>query len=351
MSQSVDSVTAEPLQDISRWFVREATLKAANTILVDHHHGLPLSRVWGDGTRSSSDGQRFAVERDGLLGAFYPRYFGYYEQALSLYTHTADQGGVYGTRAISCAPREANYVLDGILDNDTILKIREHTTDTGGYTEPLWGLCALLGLDFMPRLKDLPDQVLYRVNRGTDYGPLAPLLRTAIDTAIIVEQWDQLVRIVASLKDRLTPAHVVLQRVIHASPADRVAKALTALGRLAKTTHILRYIQDEPLRRAIQLQLNRGEFRHTLAKWLFFANHGAFRLGDYEEIMNKASCLSLLSNAVLVWNTVHIDRIVTQLRADGNIILDTDLARTSPLLRAHITPNGSYFQSPRKLTA
>jgi TnpA family transposase len=82
MSQSVDSVTAEPLQDISRWFVREATLKAANTILFDHHHGLPLSRVWGDGTRSSFDGQRFAVERDGLLGAFYPRYFGYYEQAL-----------------------------------------------------------------------------------------------------------------------------------------------------------------------------------------------------------------------------------------------------------------------------
>ena len=112
---------------------------------------------------------------------------------------------------------------------------------------------------------------------------------------IIVEQWDQLVRIAASLEDRLTPAHVVMQRLINASPADRVAKALTALGRLAKTLHILRYIHEEPLRRAIQLQLNRGEFRHTLAKWLFFANQGAFRLGDYEEIMNKASCLSCRS--------------------------------------------------------
>jgi hypothetical protein len=77
MSHSVDSVTAEQLQDTNRWFLRDATLKAANTVLVDHHHGLPLSRVWGDGSRSSSDGQRFAVERDGLLGAFYPSYFGY----------------------------------------------------------------------------------------------------------------------------------------------------------------------------------------------------------------------------------------------------------------------------------
>ena len=58
-------------------------------------------------------------------------------------------------------------------------------------------------------------------------------------------------------------------------------------------TNILHYIHEEPLRRKVQLQLNRGEFRHILAKWLFFANQGAFRSGDYEEIMNKASCLSL----------------------------------------------------------
>jgi hypothetical protein len=63
--------------------------------------------------------------------------------------------------------------------------------------------------------------------------------------------------------------------------------------------------------------------------------------------MNKASCLSLLSNAVLVWNTVRIGRIVGQLRAAGNSIPDEDLARVPPLFRRHITPNGSYFQSPR----
>jgi TnpA family transposase len=177
------------------------------------------------------------------------------------------------------------------------------------------------------------------------------LLRNAVDTALIVEPWDQLVRIAASLKDRLTAANVVMQRLTNASPADRVAKALTALGRLAKTTHILRYIHEEPLRQRIQLQLNRGEFRHVLAKWLFFANQGAFRTGDYEEIMNKASCLSLLSNAVLIWNTVQIERLVAQLRATGHAVPDDDLARVSPLLHAHITPNGSYFQSLRSQAA
>ncbi|WP_211114137.1 Tn3 family transposase, partial [Skermanella aerolata] len=87
-----------------------------------------------------------------------------------------------------------------------------------------------------------------------------------------------------------------------------------------------------------------------LARWLFFANQGAFRTGDYEEIMNKASCLSLLSNAVLVWNTVHIDRIITQLRANGHAVADEDLARVSPLIHAHVIPNGTYFQSQRRRT-
>ena len=38
--------------------------------------------------------------------------------------------------------------------------------------------------------------------------------------------------------------------------------------------------------------------------WVFFADQGEFRIGDYQEIMNKASCLSLVSNAILVWNTL-----------------------------------------------
>ena len=93
----------------------------------------------------------------------------------------------------------------------------------------------------------------------------------------------------------------------------------------------------------MQLQLNRGESRHDLvSRCLFFANRGEFRTGDLEEIMNKASCLSLLSNAVLVWNSKRVGEIVAQLRADGNEVRDGDLARVSPLMFAHVIPNGTY---------
>jgi TnpA family transposase len=209
----------------------------------------------------------------------------------------------------------------------------------------LFGLCFLLGFSFMPRLADLKDQQLYKLDRDTSYGALEPLFHGCVDVDLIPEQWDQLVRVAASLRHRTAPAHVVLDRLAGSSPSDRLAKALTALGRVVKTVYILRYLHDPVLRQRVQLQLNRGESRHKLAGWLFFANQGIFRTGDYEEIMNKVSALSLLSNAVLVWNTVQFTRIIEQLRHADENVEPEDLVRISPLAHAHVIPNGTYHFS------
>jgi TnpA family transposase len=152
-----------------------------------------------------------------------------------------------------------------------------------------------------------------------------------------------MVRVAASLKNRTAPANVIVQRLANSPSSDRLAGGLTALGRIVKTIFILRYLSDPELRQRIQLQLNRGEARHELVgRCLFFANRGEFRSGDAEEIMNKASCLSLLSNAVLVWNTLRIAEIVNQLRAAGHAVADQDIARVSPLMHGHVIPNGTY---------
>jgi hypothetical protein len=65
--------------------------------------------------------------------------------------------------------------------------------------------------------------------------------------------------------------------------------------------------------------------------------------------MNKATCLSLLSNAVVVWNTMQMARIIAQIRASGETITNEDLARVSPLTCSHVIPNGTYFSPPTAL--
>ena len=112
---------------------------------------------------------------------------------------------------------------------------------------------------------------------------------------------------------------------------------------IIKTEYILRYITDKPLRRTVQLQLNKGEYRHKLPRWVFFANQGEFTTGDYKEIMNKASCLSLVSNAILYWNTSRISDIVEGLRNQGETVDDDTLAHISLLPYKHVLPNGTYF--------
>ena len=244
---------------------------------------------------------------------------------------------------ISCGPREALYVLDGLLNNNTILRIREHTTDTEGYTEIVFALCHLLGYYFMPRSKNLKDHQLYRVEKNANDSVFAPLLTKIADLAIIEEQWDAMMRLALSLKERTAPAHVIVQRLTNSYPSDRLSKAITNLGRVIKTEYILLYLTDVELRRTVQRQLNKGEYRQKLPRRIFFADQGEFTTGDYVEIVNKASCLSLVSNAILYWNTIKIAETVGRLRAQGEDISDETLSHVSLLPFRHVLPNGTYF--------
>ncbi|MDJ0704150.1 MAG: Tn3 family transposase [Leptolyngbyaceae cyanobacterium MO_188.B28] len=343
MSASVKGTTIDMLRRVLHYFIREETLTAASAELVNRHHELPLSALHGSGTLSSSDAQRFGIRASSLLASYYPRYYGYYEKDIGIYTHVSDQYAVFSTKVISCSPREALYVLDGLLENNTILKIREHTTDTHGYTEIIFALCHLLGFYFMPRIRDLKDQQLYKTDRQADYGVFTPLLTKTADLDIIEEQWEEMIRVAISLKKRTAPAHVIVQRLTNSFPADRLSKAFTNLGRILKTQYILRYLTDPSLRQTVQLQLNKGEYRHKLPRRIFFADQGEFTTGDYEEIMNKASCLSLVSNAILYWNTIKINEIVENLRAQGEVIEDETLSHISLLPFRHVVPNGTYF--------
>jgi TnpA family transposase len=343
MCASVKGVSVDMLRHALQYYIREETLKAASAEIVNQHHQLPLSTIHGTGTLSSSDGQRFKIRADSLLAAYYPRYYGYYEKAIGIYTHVSDQYSVFNTKVISCSPREALYVLDGLLENNTILKIREHTTDTHGYTEIVFALCYLLGYYFMPRIRDLKDQQLYRIDKNVNYGVFAPLLNKTADVDIVEEQWDPMIHVTHSLKKRTAPAHVIVQRLTNSFPANRLSKAFTNLGRIIKTEYILRYLTDAELRRTVQLQLNKGEYRHKLPRWIFFANQGEFTTGDYEEIMNKASCLSFVSNTILYWNTIKINDIVESLRQQGEKIDDETLSHISLLPFKHVLPNGAYF--------
>jgi hypothetical protein len=182
MADSTADLTVRMLQHVSRTCLREETIRRANTEIVNYHRALAVSRYWGEGQIASSDGQRFGVRESSLLAAFYPRYFGYYDRAVSVYTHLSDQYSVFSTQVISCTEREALYVLDGLLENDTELPIRAHIVDTHGYTDHVFGLCFLLGFSFMPRLKNLAARRLFKPAGSPEEGLFGSRSYAQLDT-------------------------------------------------------------------------------------------------------------------------------------------------------------------------
>lgn len=71
-----------------------------------------------------------------------------------------------------------------------------------------------------------------------------------------------------------------------------------------------------------------------------------FRSGDYCQIMNRASCLNLLSNAVLVYNTLCMTHVLERAKAQGQEFTPEDIAHISPLAYRYVIVNGTYDFSP-----
>ena len=313
----------------------------AFSALVDFQHQLPLASSWGGGTLSSSDGQRFPVRGSAENATALPKYFGL-GKGLTFYTWTADQYSQYGSKVISSTVRDATYVLDEILDNQTDLPILEHTTDTAGYTEIVFALFHLLGLQFAPRIRDLGAQRLYHLDAPPRKEGVAVLLKGLVRSKNILEHWDDLLRVAGTLKLGWVTASLLISKLQAGARENSLSRALRDLGRLVKTQFILQWIENEDYRRRIHRQLNKGEALHALRRFLFFAREGKVQRRQADQQTNQALCLNLVTNAIVTWNTVYMNAAVEQLRAEGRIDRNIELGHLSPALYGHINPYDKY---------
>ena len=87
-----------------------------------------------------------------------------------------------------------------------------------------------------------------------------------INTALIVEQWDNIVRWVASLKNRKVTASLLLSKMEADGRKSRLFLAIQEIGRIFKTLYILEYLVSPQLRSDVRLHLNRHESKNTLAR-------------------------------------------------------------------------------------
>ncbi len=128
----------------------------------------------------------------------------------------------------------------------------------------------------------------------------------------------------------------------HTRHLASLARALQHVGRAAKTIHLLDYCNDQPFRRRILTQLNRGESRHALARDVCHGYPGELRQRYRQGQEEQLGALGLIVNAIVLYNTIYTQRALDHLAANGLQIADVDVERLSPLGSDHLTLTGRY---------
>ncbi|HTR79426.1 MAG TPA: Tn3 family transposase, partial [Gemmatimonadaceae bacterium] len=325
------------LVNVAQWHISDDNYVSARAAIIDAHHKHPMAAIWDDGTTSSSDGQYFrAAGRAGAGGSVNAKYG--IDPGAVIYTHVSGRYGPFHTRVISATMSEAPYVLDGLLHHvhQTDLRISEHYTDSAGATDHVFGLCHLLGYRFAPRIKDLKDRKLYTVEKPSAWPLLSPLIGDTVETATIVGQWGELMRLKASIEAGTVVPSIILRKLAAAGAGNALSRALRALGRIERTLFTLQWLSDPALRQRSHAGLNKGEASNALRRAVFFHRQGEIRDRTFENQSFRASGLSLITAAIVHWNTVYLDRAVRQSRALGATIPDDLLAHVAPLGWEHI---------------
>jgi TnpA family transposase len=259
----------------------------------------------------------------------------------TIYRFVSDQFSSFYTKVINTNARDAAHVIDGLLHHETDLVIEEHYTDTAGYTDQVFGLTHILGFRFAPRLRDLSDSKLYTIGKPSDFPKLEKLLRGQINTKIIQQNYDDVLRLAHSIREGTVSASLIMGKLGSYARQNRLATALREMGRIEKTIFILDYISSKGLRRKINRGLNKGEAMNALARAIFFGKPGELRERALQDQLQRASALNILINAISVWNTVYLTQ-AAEYRKSHKQLNDELLKHISPLGWEHINFLGEY---------
>jgi len=345
MAEACPGMTYDRLSLIYGWHIREQGYSAGLAEIINQQRKFPIAQLWGDGSTSASDGQRFrSGGHASASGTINPKYGS--DPGVTFYSHVSDQYGPFHTKVINVGLREATHAFDGLLYHETELHIKEHYTDTAGFTDHVFALMHLLGFKFAPRIRGLADKKLYRPPGISGLTTLEPMLGDELDPALIKMQWDEVLRLASSIRQGTVTASLMLRKLGSYPRQNGLALALREIGRIERTLFMLEWFQDPDLRRRVQGGLNKNEGRNALARAVAVHRAGEIRDRTFENQKHRANGLNLVVAAIVLWNTVNLDRAIASLRKRGTPIDPSLLPHLSPLGWSHINLTGDYVWRP-----
>ena len=346
-------ITEAELEHTVNWHFTLDGLNAASDRVVHLMDRLDLPnllRRLPEQLHTSSDGQKFEVRVDSLNANYSFKYFGK-EQGVAAYTFRDERDLLWYSTVFSAAERESAYVIDGLMHNE-VVKSDIHSTDAFGFSELVFAVSHLLGFSYAPRFKNLPRQRLYifRNRKGVDRSGWKIKPAGYADDDIVIQQWDEILRMIATIKLKEVTASDLFRRLNSYSKQHALYRALKAFGQIPKSLFILQVIDDPVLRQAIEKQMDRIEHVHRFTRAVSVGNPREFLQAEKEDQEMAEACKRLIKNCIICWNYLYLSQKLEEITDTGSreALLDA-VAHGSTVAWRHLNLLGEYDFSAEKL--
>ena len=322
----------------------QGRLRRANDRVVDFQKKIPIAELWGRGDKASADMMALDASRHLYNARVDPRRRTF---AAGIYTHVLDRYGVIYDQPIVLNERQGGAAVEGVERHNTDgaerVRLSLLAVDTHGYTNATMTIAKLLGFDLCPQLRNLTERKLHLPQGAKVPDGIEGVTVAGVSLKAITQQWDELLRLIASIRTgRVSPA-VAIQRLGSAAQGDPIRRAADQLGRLLRTLFLCDFFTNREFRSEIHTLLNRGESVHQLQRAIYYGKIAHDRGRRPDEMKAISGSHALLTNIVLAWNTSHMQLVVDRWRKQGQTVDDTWLRRVGPVGFGHINFRGTFL--------
>jgi TnpA family transposase len=334
-------ITYSQLKHVKNYLLTADNLRHAITKVANLLFKIRNPAVWGENPIAvAGDSTQFAAYFQNLISEHHNRYGG---RGVMVYWHVEKNATCIHSQLKSVSSSEVASMIEGVLRHCTEMSVEKSYVDTHGQSEIGFAFSHLLGFELLPRLANLNKQKLAQCQLGDykKYTNLQNILADRINWQLIKEQYHQMVKYTAAMKDGHADPESILRRFTRNNLKHPVYLALSQLGKVIKTIFICNYLMDEALRHEIQGGLNVVECWNGVSKFIFYG-----RTGEITSNHDKAQELSVLSLhllqlAMVYVNTLMIQQVLIEQNMIGRLTSEDKRALT-PLIYEHINPYGLF---------
>ncbi|MFJ3319037.1 Tn3 family transposase [Herbaspirillum huttiense] len=340
ISRMIPELKGSAIRQMMKLVADERKLREAADAILVYMHRHPIAAHWGRGDLASSDMMSLETTRTVWQARADPRRR---TASIGIYTHVRDHWGIFYDMPILLKERQVGAAIEGVVRQAGTDDVAQLAVDTHGYTD--FGIAVAKGLkfDLCPVLQHMRDRYLHVPVGHEVPGEVLPVVAGDVDLDAIEAIYDEFVRVVASIQSGRCTAVQALQRFGSAARGQDVYDGGVQLGRLLRSIFLIDYFTNPVFRRELRHALNRGEAVHAVQRAVHTGKIPTELAKRPESLAAVSSSLSLLTNALMAWNTQHMQHAVERIEAVGGESLPPeDLRRIAPTNLEGINLRGTF---------